>query len=596
MSAGFPTPIPFYQANTYNPLQYGDASQSLTIDTADLRYVRIGSNVVLGNISCTTLTLNGSLLDVGFITGITPGMALASKALVLDSGKTISGITSITSGTYYGTTANIQFMNTDILSAAINVNAPIFYAGATQFIDSSCNLMNINALTMTGTKTIRDVSNIDFNLSSLLYKTIIRKTTAGGAGIELYDTQLSTPTLQPLLNLKAGNTSSVVFTRMCGYGNDNSGSGAYPTAGVPFTISYDDSNSFKSGLRIGPINTSQATNSLANVGLWGLNANLPYFVGSDQFQQALIMPSVTHLTSQITGYGIVMGAKTTFENGCTFRGSGTIMNLKYIGSFSNDRVSYTMDYDTQFEFSLGGSTHPTVPNGFYIYNGGTYRLVITSAGRIGIGLTSPRAPLEISGNLTSITMGAGGSATCYGYVMSSNVWTNYGLGPITATNVAAIFNGNIYNTGTWSASDRRLKEHIKTLDIELEHYNKLNPSVYRYKGDDKFKLGLIAQETLGVFAELVSFTQNENMKPSDDPNDLDGIQLSVDYAQLSAINCSVIKKLISIVDTITTQSVIQSEEISELKKTLEKVDQLEALVNTLITKPALSKWLKDKTP
>lgn len=57
-----------------------------------------------------------------------------------------------------------------------------------------------------GTKLVQDVSTMDFNASSLLYKTIMRKATVG-AGIELYDTQFCSTT-HAMLSFICGNATS----------------------------------------------------------------------------------------------------------------------------------------------------------------------------------------------------------------------------------------------------------------------------------------------------------------------------------------------------------------------------------------------------
>lgn len=70
--SGFTYP-PIDPAFIYNGSLFGD-SEILSLETADLRYMRNGS------------------IDSTFLTGITPGSALPSKALILDSSRNITGI------------------------------------------------------------------------------------------------------------------------------------------------------------------------------------------------------------------------------------------------------------------------------------------------------------------------------------------------------------------------------------------------------------------------------------------------------------------------------------------------------------------------
>jgi hypothetical protein len=126
--------LPIINSPLFNSSYFNSSNGYLTLTTGDQRYLRLGgvgtlsSLSVIGNLDIGSLSLGGSPISLSAISGITPGTAQPSKVLSLDGSGSISTITSLTSTTYYGTTANIQFMNTDILSAAINCNAPIFYA------------------------------------------------------------------------------------------------------------------------------------------------------------------------------------------------------------------------------------------------------------------------------------------------------------------------------------------------------------------------------------------------------------------------------------------------------------------------------------
>lgn len=104
------------------------------------------------------------------------------------------------------------------------------------------------------------------------------------------------------------------------------------------------------------------------------------------------------------------------------RGNATVLSLHNTTGSSNDRISYTMDHNTIWEISLGGSSHSSVPNGLYWYNSG-YKMVLTQNGRLGVGgVTSPRCGLEVSGTTNHTTVSFG--TNTYIYNVSNNSWTN----------------------------------------------------------------------------------------------------------------------------------------------------------------------------
>jgi trimeric autotransporter adhesin len=157
------------------------------------------------------------------------------------------------------------------------------------------------------------------------------------------------------------------------------------------------------------------------------------------------------------------------------------------------------------------------------------RMRITSAGRVGIGTTSPNRALHVATGVLTLGNSAGalftdtnnagvllGSDNAIGYI--SGV-TAAGTGTaklllqpfgdevlVAATTDNGAYNLQCNGTGVWGAgayvngSDERIKENIAPLDSGLDVIAKLNPVTYKYKKtwskDQSTQTGFIAQELL----------------------------------------------------------------------------------------------------
>ena len=537
------------QTNGANRLLISNGGNITVPDTVSGLQLDLGSTGT--GLNVPNLTFRGTSFNDTYYTDITTGGAVASKAVVLNSDKDYSGMRdlSITGAFIASTSIASPSIICDTLSSTIGLSTNsltvngdenitgVRYSNGTAFTDSTRKFYNITSL--------------DFQAPSLLYKTIIRKSTiSGSAGVEIYSTEFSTPSHKPMINFKTGNDDDPIFLRMCGYLNDNDGT--WVANGCPFDINYFGNVSYDSGLRLGCINTTQATNNNGNIGLWARNFTIPHFIAQDRFNQAHIKPTSSQLNSQITGYGIVCGENVCMNGGGVnaMRGNATVLSLINTTGSTSDRISFTMDHNTQWEMSLGGSAHAVVPNGLYWYNG-SYKMVLTSAGRLGVGVASPRCGLEVSGtaNYTTISIGT----NTYIYNVSNNSWANLGGGPVTIS-ICAWFNDDIYvNNSVYTTSDRRLKDNIKPLELDIERYKLLKPVSYNYKNqEDKTKVGLIAQDVMKVCGEALTFNDNENMKIEEE-GDIEGIQMGMDYNAITVLNVDIIKQLISRIEVLENE-------------------------------------------
>src|SRR5690348_8987420 len=106
-------------SGTFNSNFFNNNGSSLTVADADLRYLRLTGGTV-SNLNITgTLTIGGSTIDTSgfvYLSGITPGTATASKALILDASKGITGITTLSATNLTGTITSSSASQPNITS------------------------------------------------------------------------------------------------------------------------------------------------------------------------------------------------------------------------------------------------------------------------------------------------------------------------------------------------------------------------------------------------------------------------------------------------------------------------------------------------
>ena len=151
---------------------------------------------------------------------------------------------------------------------------------------------------------------------------------------------------------------------------------------------------------------------------------------------------------------------------------------------------------------------------FLTSNGSTLseRMRIRNDGRVGIGVTSPQATLDVSGNFR---LQSGGSTYLSIGSYSGSPWINTGtsggtvqFGAPTSNTTNISVQGTATATNFILSSDKRLKENIKTLnpkkiDIKWKSFN--------LKTDNNYRTGVIAQELETEHPEFVR-TDKEGLK------------------------------------------------------------------------------------
>jgi len=159
------------------------------------------------------------------------------------------------------------------------------------------------------------------------------------------------------------------------------------------------------------------------------------------------------------------------------------------------QIIYSTGSATTWNVGVGGSGVGTLASKFFWYNGGT-KMVLTTAGRLGIGNDSPSYPLDVNGQVSGISIYASDDIQAF--------------------------------------SDKRVKGEIETIKNAIEKINKINGVTFTRldaKEDNKHRhAGVIAQEVEEVLPEVVHTDAKTGMK-------------SVAYGNLSALLIEAIKEL-----------------------------------------------------
>ncbi|GMF39453.1 unnamed protein product [Phytophthora lilii] len=180
-------------------------------------------------------------------------------------------------------------------------------------------------------------------------------------------------------------------------------------------------------------------------------------------------------------------------------------------------------------------------------------MILTTTGRLGLGTTSPSAPLHVPGS-NNFVFGAGGT-TVYRLRTDSGA-TESALGPITYS-VAAIFGGYIGCTAMATISDRRLKQNIQPCPIDRVNrlYDQCEVKLYDWiesKNRPGQEVDLIAQDLVSAhLTDIISVFYRDDIEEGEDPSLEPGkTQLTVDYSRISAYNMKMIQHLLVEIDSL----------------------------------------------
>lgn len=485
--------------------------------------------------------------------------------MIIGSTGAITGISSLTASILNATTGGITTVNsTNVNSTNITCNTITGDNGAgSSILNLAYTALNINGTSMTSTAAelnyvdvsvgvstaskalVMDASNkigsigeLGFSPLSLLYKTVLRADTSGGAGIEFYDTQFSSN--NPNLNFRNDNNSSPVFMEMSGFLNNNRTT--WTANGMPHQILYKDGAGFTAGLNITCMNITQATNTNANVILSARNGTIPHVVVNDQNNQLHLFPQ--DLVELNTSYAqnVIVGEEILVRKTLCIGTSQDIASSRLISALNADMATSSSVYlclgqnntsnnqaEISFYYANNGSASNRLEFGFF----GGAKMFLLANGRLGLGTNNPLAAFHCTTSV-STTFATSGVYGEYGSASSSSG----NLGPITR-NIAIRATDSFLTNGSYFAqSDRRVKRGIRPIELDeaLDFIKNVRPVKYKLINEDDTKPshnGYIAQE-LKNHIDLLNFSECDDL-PKKEDGDIENVMLSIDYAKVSVL-------------------------------------------------------------
>lgn len=526
-------------------------------------------NIPISDVFNPSIFRSTSIIDTSavpvYVLAITPGIAASSKALVLNGSGNVAGINSLSASQLTGTlqtaaqpniTSVGTLTNLTLNSGGTGLDIPSLKFSGTTF--NQTYYLNITAGSATASQALvlnasKDISGINsLSGSTINGTTLVSGTSANFGSLSIGSTSVINTT-RDILNVATITSTDTIKCNRATNGqsfssiNGSSTCALYHfTNGVPY---FGTTTPNDLVLQTSNVERMRISGSTGNITCSGTiyATNLLGFIGYANQSAITTVGTLTELgvgtTYPSTEYLLIAGSGSSYLNGSYTR----------IARFVGSNITPVQMVIEVHNGSSGTSTNPgfigmLTANDLRFGSSGSTLMTMTSAGRLGVGTTTPTSFLQVVGTVSN-TFNSGGQLYAAG---TSGSYTAMQLGPVSVS-TCANFSGPIQCTSIYCTSDRRCKEEIEVLDPSYcDRFYELPVYQYRYKHSEETipKIGFISQDlNKAGYLNLLSLSPNESLKAEND-GDIEGAQMNIDYTKITALNAMMIKKLIDRIEVL----------------------------------------------